>query len=105
MGINREIIVLSAARMADAWFINPHSTVETIRKHIEIYNAELKAVGKPAPKELPAIKEVTRGNGDRHRAVILASQSEARASWARYGGDLRGVMLELKARNRSGSRG
>lgn len=58
LAANNERAIKRAARMADAWFINPHSTVETIRKHIEIYNAELKAVGKPAPKELPAIKEV-----------------------------------------------
>jgi hypothetical protein len=54
-----------------------------------------------ATKQLPALKEVTRNDGSRHRAIVLAPPLEARASWARYGGELRGAMLELKARARS----
>ena len=30
-----------------------------------------------------------------------SSPAEARASWARYGGELRGAMLEIKARRQS----
>ena len=52
-------------------------------------------------KQLPALKEVTRGDGVTHRAIVLASPLEARATWARYGGELRGVLLELKARAQS----
>jgi hypothetical protein len=48
--------------------------------------------------QLPAIKEVRKENGDRQRAIVLASQAEARASWARSTGDLRGAMLEIKTR-------
>jgi hypothetical protein len=48
--------------------------------------------------QLPAVKEVTRNDGSRGKAIVLASQTEARASWARYGGNLRGAMLDLKAR-------
>jgi hypothetical protein len=49
-------------------------------------------------KQLPAIKEVRRSDGGRGKAVVLASQREARASWVRFGADLRGTMLELRAR-------
>ena len=52
---------------------------------------------------LPAVKEVTRTDGSRGKAVTLASQAEARASWARYSGEFRGAMLDLKAR-KQGSR-
>jgi hypothetical protein len=48
--------------------------------------------------QLPAIKEVQRSDGERSKAVVLAPQGEARASWARYSGDLRGSMLELRSR-------
>jgi hypothetical protein len=51
-------------------------------------------------RRLPAIKPVTRSDGEHGQAVILASPTEARASWARYAGELRGAMLELKARRR-----
>jgi hypothetical protein len=48
--------------------------------------------------QLPAIKPVTRSDGQQGKAIVLASPTEARASWARYSGELRGAMLELKAR-------
>jgi hypothetical protein len=50
-------------------------------------------------RQLPAIKEVTRTHGDRQKALVLASLPEARASWARYWGDLHAAMLELGARH------
>ena len=50
-----------------------------------------------ATRKLPAVKEVTQSDGTRHRAISLAPPLEARASWARTAGDLRSVMLELKA--------
>ena len=52
-------------------------------------------------RQLPAIKPVTRSDGQQSTAIVLASPTEARASWARYGGELRGAMLELKARKRA----
>ena len=51
--------------------------------------------------KLPAIKSVTRSDGQQGTAIVLASPTEARASWARYGGELRGAMLEVKARRQA----
>jgi hypothetical protein len=50
-----------------------------------------------ATKQLPAYREVKQADGTRHGALTLAPPLEARASWARYVGDLRGAMLELRA--------
>jgi alkanesulfonate monooxygenase SsuD/methylene tetrahydromethanopterin reductase-like flavin-dependent oxidoreductase (luciferase family) len=58
MAANNDPAVKRAARMADAWFINPHATSDTIRRQMAIYRAELEAAGKGAPRELPVIKEV-----------------------------------------------
>jgi hypothetical protein len=49
-------------------------------------------------KQLPAIKDIQRSDGQRGKAIVLAPQAEARASWARYSGALRGAMLELRSR-------
>ena len=49
-------------------------------------------------RQLPAIKDVQRSDGGRGKAVVLAPQAEARASWVRFGGDLRGAMLEFRSR-------
>ena len=50
-----------------------------------------------ATKNLPALKEVAKNDGTRHRAITLAEPLEARASWARYGGELRAAILEMRA--------
>jgi hypothetical protein len=52
-------------------------------------------------QRLPAIKPVTRSDGQQSSALVLGTPTEARASWARYAGELRGAMLELKARRQS----
>jgi len=58
MAANNDPAIKRAARSADAWMINPHATIDTIRRQIAIYRAELKAAGKGAPRELPVAKEV-----------------------------------------------
>jgi hypothetical protein len=50
-----------------------------------------------ATGQLPAFREVQQTDGTRQGAIALASPLEARASWARYVGDLRGAMLEFRA--------
>jgi hypothetical protein len=55
-------------------------------------------------RQLPAIKEVTRTDGDRQKALVLASLPEARASWARCWGDLHAALLELRVHHGSHSR-
>ena len=56
-----------------------------------------------ATAKLPAFKQVTKSDGNQYRAIALTEPLEARASWARYGGELRGAMLEFKARMQSGA--
>jgi alkanesulfonate monooxygenase SsuD/methylene tetrahydromethanopterin reductase-like flavin-dependent oxidoreductase (luciferase family) len=58
MAANNEPAVRRAARMADAWFINPHATIDTIRRQIAVYRAELGSAGDTTTRELPMVKEV-----------------------------------------------
>jgi alkanesulfonate monooxygenase SsuD/methylene tetrahydromethanopterin reductase-like flavin-dependent oxidoreductase (luciferase family) len=55
---NNDKAIRRAARMGDNWFINPHSTLDTIRRQMVIYRDELKAEEKDFPDELPIIKEI-----------------------------------------------
>ncbi|MEE8287252.1 MAG: LLM class flavin-dependent oxidoreductase, partial [Gammaproteobacteria bacterium] len=55
---NNDKAIRRAARMGDNWFINPHSTLDTIRRQMVIYRDELKAEEKDFPRELPIIKEI-----------------------------------------------
>ncbi len=51
--------------------------------------------------QLPAFREVVDDEESRKRVISLAAPLEARATWARYGGDLHGAVLEMRARARS----
>lgn len=68
---NNERAIRRAARMGDAWFVNPHSTLNTIRRHLDVYREELDALGKAPPRELPIIKEIFCA-GDRAAAAEMA---------------------------------
>jgi len=71
MAANNDKAIRRAARMSDCWFVNPHSTLDTIRRHMVVYNDALKAAGKPAPAELPVVKEVFCAK-DKRTAMDLA---------------------------------
>ena len=68
---NNDRAVRRAARLGDTWFINPHSTVATVRRQLALYRDELKEHHKPFPKELPSVKEVFCAK-DRRTALDLA---------------------------------
>ena len=69
MAANNDPAVKRAARMADAWLINPHATSDTIRRQMVGYRAELEAAGKDTPRELPVVRQ---GWGDRTRNGRIA---------------------------------
>ena len=41
IGANADIGIRRAARMADAWMVNPHNTLETLDKQMALYRREL----------------------------------------------------------------
>lgn len=58
IGANADVAVRRAARLGDCWYINPHSTVTTLARQLEIYRRALDEYGKPFPAELPMRREV-----------------------------------------------
>ena len=70
LAANNDKAIKRAARMSDAWFVNPHSQLETIRRHMHIYNTELKDQ-ENGSKELPIMKEIFCAK-DKKSAVELA---------------------------------
>ena len=55
---NNDPAIERAARIGDTWFINPHSTLDTVRTHMGVYKNALATAGKPAPAELPLFREI-----------------------------------------------
>ncbi len=72
IGANVAVGIRRAARMADAWFINPHNKLDTTAQQMEVYKRALDAAGKPFPAELPMAREVFVARS-RAEAIRLAS--------------------------------
>ncbi|MBH68904.1 MAG: LLM class flavin-dependent oxidoreductase [Rhodospirillaceae bacterium] len=67
IGANADRALKRAAELGDCWYINPHTTIETLTKQVEVYKRELDIVGKPFPKEFPMRRE----------AFVAPTRSEA----------------------------
>ncbi len=71
IGANADVAIRRAARLADAWFVNPHNTIATIERQVEVYKRALDAAGKPFPDEFPMMREAFVAES-REEAIRLA---------------------------------
>ncbi len=82
---NNDVAIRRAARLGDAWFLNPHSTMQTIFRQMAIYQEELDKVGKTMPPDLPLFREIfcakDRETAIREAGPYLAGKYQAYASW------------------------
>ncbi len=85
---NNDNAVKRAAHQGDAWYLNPHATVATLKRQMKLYRAELKRLGKPAPTVIPCAKEVFCAK-DRKTALEVAGPYLAAkyADYAKWGQD------------------
>jgi alkanesulfonate monooxygenase SsuD/methylene tetrahydromethanopterin reductase-like flavin-dependent oxidoreductase (luciferase family) len=82
---NNDRAVERAAKMADAWVINPHAKLAVLERQMTVYRRALIAAGRPFPAELPLIKELYIAP-DRKTALaecrpFLEAKYKAYASW------------------------
>ncbi|WP_425309207.1 LLM class flavin-dependent oxidoreductase [Ammonicoccus fulvus] len=82
MAANSDSAVERAARIADAWLINPHATLATITRQLDLYRA---AGGVPAGNRLPAMREIfcapDRETAVRRAAPVLGAKYRTYADW------------------------
>jgi len=71
IGANADVAIERAARIGDCWYINPHNTLATIERQMDLYKRALDAAGKPFPAEVPMRREVFVANS-RAEAIRLA---------------------------------
>ena len=82
---NNDRAVERAARMADAWVINPHAKLAVLERQMGVYRRALVEAGRGFPAELPIIKELYVAP-DRRTALaecrpFLEAKYKAYASW------------------------
>ncbi len=82
---NSDNAIRRAARLADAWFVNPHTTTTTLKRQMDLYRAELARLGRPFPRVVPFIKEIFCARDARTAletaGPYLAAKYRAYASW------------------------
>lgn len=88
IGANADVGIRRAARVADAWFINPHNTMATLDRQMALYRAELERNGKPFPAEMPIMRETFVARS-REEAIRLARPAleEKYKSYREWGQD------------------
>ncbi len=68
VGANADKAIMRAARVADAWFVNPHNRIDTIARQMDVYKKALEDAGKSdLPEDFPMMREV----------VVARSREEA----------------------------
>lgn len=57
MAANADRGVERAARLADAWMMNPHTTLATLERQVALLHATRRALGRPVARAVPLIRE------------------------------------------------
>ena len=82
---NNDPAIRRAARLSDAWFLNPHATLDTLSAQMDIYRDELGKCSKPFPAEVPLMREIycarSRAEALEMAGPYLAGKYEAYAKW------------------------
>ena len=82
---NSDGAVERAARLGDAWVINPHAKLSVLERQVALYRKTLQDAGRPWPAELPMIKELyvapDRPTAIRECRPFLEAKYQAYASW------------------------
>jgi alkanesulfonate monooxygenase SsuD/methylene tetrahydromethanopterin reductase-like flavin-dependent oxidoreductase (luciferase family) len=85
LAANNDNAVLRAARLADAWLLNPHTKLDELERQLVLYHAERERCGLPRAGEIPIIKELHVGSDDESamRAVrpFLEDKYKAYVQW------------------------
>jgi alkanesulfonate monooxygenase SsuD/methylene tetrahydromethanopterin reductase-like flavin-dependent oxidoreductase (luciferase family) len=85
LAANNDKAVLRAARLADAWLLNPHTKLSELERQVVLYRAERELCGLPPAGEVPIIKELYVGEDDASalRAIrpFLEDKYKAYVQW------------------------
>lgn len=58
LAANDDPAVRRAARLADAWLLNPHAKLSVLARQMRLFRAERQGIGKSEPVVVPMLKEV-----------------------------------------------
>lgn len=85
MAANSDQAVRRAARLGDAWFVNPHTRLDELERQMQLFEQERTAHGLPMPETTPVLKEVCVAATDEQATEIarpyLQNKYDAYVEW------------------------
>jgi alkanesulfonate monooxygenase SsuD/methylene tetrahydromethanopterin reductase-like flavin-dependent oxidoreductase (luciferase family) len=82
---NSDAAVRRAARLGDAWLINPHTRLDELESQVKMFGDERRGAGLPTPDQVPIIKEVCVAESDeaalKTARPFLKAKYDAYVSW------------------------
>jgi alkanesulfonate monooxygenase SsuD/methylene tetrahydromethanopterin reductase-like flavin-dependent oxidoreductase (luciferase family) len=82
---NSDAAVERAARLSDAWFVNPHTRLDELERQIALFDAARAAAGRPERTVTPILKEVCVADSDEEALACaspyLKAKYEAYVAW------------------------
>lgn len=57
LAANSDAGVKRAARLGDAWYMNPHATLGTLERQLALFRETRRTLGRPAAREIPITRE------------------------------------------------
>ena len=82
---NSDQAVRRAARLGDAWFVNPHTRLDELERQMRLFEQERSAHGLPVPDTTPVLKEVCVAATDEQAIEIarryLKNKYDAYVEW------------------------
>lgn len=88
MAANRDAAVARAARLADAWLINPHGRISELAAQVDLFHATRTEAGSPPVPGLPIVREICVAPTDEEAEALAARHLAAKyATYVRWGQD------------------
>jgi alkanesulfonate monooxygenase SsuD/methylene tetrahydromethanopterin reductase-like flavin-dependent oxidoreductase (luciferase family) len=85
---NNDRAVARAAEIGDTWIANPHATIATIARQVHLFRTTRAGLGKPAPAEIPLIRELCIGETRREALRVsrphLERKYQAYVAWGQH---------------------
>lgn len=79
---NSDKAVTRAARLGDAWLLNPHTTLSELERQVALFHGEREARGLPRAEQTPIIKEVCVAESD--EAAMDAARPYLKGKYEAY---------------------
>ena len=83
---NRDGAVRRAARLGDAWLLNPHATLDDLERQMGVFRSAREEAGRPPATDVPALREVCVAPTDEEAMAVAGAHLQGKyAAYVQWG--------------------